>query len=253
MHSTNLGRIERGQRATSPVVVSALLDLYNVPADEENPIRPELLKLAGEARKRGVWQQLPEGALGEEFREYVDLEAEARELRTYAAELLPGLLQTEAYASAIRVATLPTATDDQTATWLDLRAGRQRRLKDSQPVLLWAVLSEAALRRQVGGAAMAAQLRYLVDLGAYPNVQLQVLPFSAGAHGGMDGAFTILEFLESDPDVVYVESRTQALYLEETEVVATYADLYGRLMAQALSPDDSERFIRRCAVEMEKK
>ena len=110
---------------------------------------------------------------------------------------------------------------------------------------MWAVLDEAALHRRVGGSGlMRLQLEHLLEVGALPNVAIQVLPFGAGAHPAMGRPFVILVFPERvDPDVVYLEDLTSAFYLEDTDEVDRYNVFFNHLRATALSFDDSAALI----------
>jgi hypothetical protein len=107
------------------------------------------------------------------------------------------------------------------------------------PPQYWAVIDEAVLCRPVAGPkAMAAQLAQLIELGSLPHVTLQVIPFSSGAHAGMEGAFLILGFPEqADPDVVYVENTSTGVYMEEPPEILRYTLKFDHLRASALGPD----------------
>lgn len=239
---STLYRIESARRGVKPGDVLLLIDLFTrsgeVVITQEQ--RDELLRLAREARKRGWWQTYS-GAVAEPFLVYIGLEAEVSTLRAYAGELVPGLLQTEPYARAIRRASLVAADDEQTDRWTALRMARQRRLTEGDPVRLWAVLNEAALHRTIGGPqVMGDQLTRLAELAKLPNVTIQVLPFSAGAHPAMDAPFIILGFPErGDQDVVYIEHTSQAMYVETANAVDRYTLAFDHLRARALDPDES--------------
>jgi uncharacterized protein DUF5753 len=108
---------------------------------------------------------------------------------------------------------------------------------------LWFILDEAVLHRPVGPpAVMRRQLQRLVDMSALPNVTLQVLPFSAGPHAGMDGEFTIFSFSDpADPDLVYIENSGADLYLERQDRTERYRLIFSHLQAAALNPVESVR------------
>jgi hypothetical protein len=235
-------RIESARRGVKPGDVLLLLDLFDRTGRVEiTPVqREELLRLSREARRRGWWQSYT-GAVPEPFVVYVGLEAEVATMRAYACELVPGLLQTEEYAREVRRAFVPVSDPDQTDRWLALRMARQRRLTGEHPVRLWTVLNESVLRRVVGGpAAMARQLARLAEAAELPNVTVQVLPFAAGAHPAMDAPFMVLGFPErTDPEVVYIEHMTEALYLETRPVVDGFTLAFDHLRARALDPDGS--------------
>lgn len=141
----------------------------------------------------------------EDFAEAAEAEAQATAIRQYAPLLIPGLLQTPAYARAVNRAYAPTAPEETIDEWVDGRLERIRLLDHPTKPVLWAVLDEAALRRETGGrAVMAEALRHITDLAHRNRVIVQVLPLSAGAHAAMDGALKLMEF-EQAPPLVYFE------------------------------------------------
>jgi hypothetical protein len=130
-----------------------------------------------------------------------------------------------------------------------VRLERQKRLTAADAPSLWVVLDEAVLRRQVGGpAVMAGQLAHIGQMAGQPNVTVQVLPFTAGAHPAMLGSFTLMQFPDpADKDVVYLEAETGALYLEKPQDVARYSLMIDYLRAQALGPAESRALIAQLA------
>jgi hypothetical protein len=129
---------------------------------------------------------------------------------------------------------------------------RQALLHREDPPALWVVLDEAAIRRQVGGAeTMAEQVNHLANVAVLPHVDVQVIPFGAGAHPGAPGGFVILGFADpADRDVVYIETMAGDLYPEGDAEVQGAAQAFDRLRAMALSPDDSASMIRDVAKEL---
>ena len=246
-NASTISRWETGERRVRPVDLRRLLDLYDVHGEQ----REVLLTLARQARERGWWRSYTD-AVPAWFEVYLGLEAEADTIRDYAAELVPGLLQTADYYRAFMRAA-PAAGDEETIERkAAVRLARQERLTGEDPPRLWAVLNEATIRRVVGGATtMRAQLQHIAEMADLAHVTVQVLPFRAGAHPAMDGSFIILGFPEpADPDVVYVESQAGSLYLERPPEVERYAAMYNHLMAKALDPDESQALIARAAAEM---
>ncbi|HEX3590503.1 MAG TPA: helix-turn-helix transcriptional regulator [Pseudonocardiaceae bacterium] len=231
--SSKISRIETGHVGVSPKDARELLRLYGVPGDDLEA----LVQLAREARRKGWWHSYNEVFTGA----FVGLEAEASSLRAYQALLIPGLLQTEDYMRAVIRAARPDATPPQVDKRVHARVARQRLLTEPDPPRYWAIVDEAVLCRSVGGdAVMRAQLEMLLGKAALPHVTIQVLPFSVGAHAGMEGSFLILGFPEqADPDVVYVDSTTAGIYLEEPAEILRYTLMFDHLRAAALSPDDS--------------
>ena len=243
-----ISRWETGDRRIRPADLRALLDIYDIGGDQ----REVLLTLAREARQRGWWQSYSSDAVPEWFQVYLGLEAEAASIHEYAAELVPGLFQTADYYRAF-MRTAPAAGDEEAIERkIAVRAGRQERLTSDDPPECWAVLNEAAIRRVVGGTeVMRAQLQHIAALADRPQINVQVLPFRAGAHPAMDGSFIILGFPEAlDPDVVYLESQTGSLYLEKLPEVDRYQAMFNHLVAKALGPEESIRLIAQVAAEM---
>ncbi|HEX5114966.1 MAG TPA: helix-turn-helix transcriptional regulator [Pseudonocardiaceae bacterium] len=231
--ASKISRIETGHNGVSPRDARELLRLYGLPGDQVEA----LVQLAREARKKGWWHSYQEAFTGA----FVGLEAEASSLRAYQALLVPGLLQTEDYTRAVIRAARPDATVAQVETRVQARLARQQLLTEADPPQFWAVIDEAVLCRPVGGPrVMREQLRWLADRAALPHVTIQVLPFSAGAHAGMEGPFLILGFPEqADPDVVYVDNTTAGIYLEDPAEILRYTLMFDHLRAAALGPDDS--------------
>lgn len=231
--ASKISRIETGHVGVTPRDVRDLLELYGVTGDQ----REALVQLAREARQRGWWHAYNEVFTGT----FVGLEADASSLRAYQALLIPGLLQTESYAREVFRAMRPDADTVDIDRRVAARMTRQQLLTDANPPTYWAVIDEAVLHRAVGGAeVMAEQFDQLLRISALPHVTMQVVPFSAGAHPGMEGPFLILGFPEQeDPDVVYVDSTSSGLYLESPSDVRRYGLMFDHLRAAALKPDDS--------------
>lgn len=237
--------LENGRRIIKPRDVRDLCRLYGV---QDQRLVDDLMRLARDSGRQGWWNDYGDIAYGA----YIGLEAEAATIRTYEPLMVPGLLQTPAYARAIIAGTIPHASDDQAATRLQVRLRRQDRLTaPDNPLRLWAVLDEAALRRVVGSReVMREQLEHLNNLGDRPHITVQVLPHEVGAHPGVSGQFSLLEFSDAtDGSVVYLERFTSDLYLEKRSDVRLYSDMYAHVQAKALSPDGSRKFLAETAEE----
>lgn len=176
---------------------------------------------------------------------FAGLEQTASTMRTYEPTVLPGLLQTPAYAEAILRADITERTDEDVARLVEMRLDRQAVLtRVPSPLYLSAVVDEVALRRIAGNRrVMADQLDHLLDVAGLPNVELQVLPFAAGAHAVGFGAFYILAFPWGH-ESVYVENRATAFHLESPAEVAAHAAVFAELARLALTPADTVEFIR---------
>ncbi|MEV6733752.1 MULTISPECIES: helix-turn-helix transcriptional regulator [unclassified Streptomyces] len=238
-----ISHLENGRRTIKPRDVRDLCALYGV-ADPQ--LVDCLMRQAGESGRQGWWVTFGEVP----YAVYVGLESEAAAVCSYEPLVVPGLLQTPAYAAAVIAETIPLATAEQAAARLEVRLRRQNRVHHpARSFRLWVVLDESALRRVVGSPAiMREQLEYLNHLGAQPHVTVQVLPHSVGAHAGVSGQFSVLRFADaSDGGTVYLERFTSDLYLEKRSDVQRYSVMYEHLQAQALNPDDSRWFITQAA------
>ena len=231
---SKISRMELGRVSFKERDVADLLTLYGVSDDQE---RAAMLALAREANTPGWWNRFSDILPGW-FQSYLGLEAAAALIRTYEVQFVPGLLQTDDYARAVILLAHDRATADDIERRVALRRERQQALLRKEPVELWAVVDEAALRRPIGGyAVMRRQIQALIESTELPNVRLQIVPFHAGGHAAAGGAFTILRFPDRDlPDVVYVEQLTSALYLDKREDVDQYAAAMERLCVKADPP-----------------
>jgi transcriptional regulator with XRE-family HTH domain len=232
---STISRMETAQVGVRTNDLRPLLDIYKVSGMQ----RDELLQLAREGRQQVWWQEykdLPTAAVA-------SLETEAASILQYAAQLVPGLLQTEEYARAVLQAIHFQAGPEKVARRLELRVARQALLTGKDAPQYWIVLDEAVLRRAIGGRqVMHAQLERLIDAAELPNVTLQVLPFAAGAHAGLDGEFTILSYRDpEDPDVVFIENTGGDAYIEDSGVTRRYNSIFDHLRAAAQNPAESMR------------
>ncbi|MEV1006181.1 helix-turn-helix transcriptional regulator [Streptomyces sp. NPDC049881] len=232
---SKLSRLEAGRTVPTPGDVTQLLDLYGVTDPAE---RDRLAKLTREARKKGWWQLYSDIP----YSTYIGLESAAESMLTFQT-VVPGLFQTSRYAEEINRATVPGLSDEASEQRLDVRMERQQVLSGPDPLMVRAVLDESALRRRIGGAdVMREQLDRLLELSELPNVLLQVVPFSAGAHPGtLAGPFVILRFADKeDPDVVYVEANSDS-YPDDAH---QYTLLFDNLRGSALSVTQTQAMIR---------
>lgn len=226
-----LHRIETGKVPVTVANVRALCWLYGVDASTTDA----LAELALGTSQEEWWDANP--VIPDWFKLYVGLEASAVRISCYDGEVVPGELQTEAYARAVFLCE-QVEEEETIERQVKLRMQRQRALFGRSPApRLVTVLGEGALTRQVGGEkVLAEQVQHLRDVAALQHVELRVLPFSAGAHAAMAGAFRILEFDDpEDPDVVYLESHVGALYLEEQHEVEEYRRVF-QLITKASVP-----------------
>lgn len=234
---SKISRIETSRVKAKPGDVAELLDLYGV----TSPDRDALLNLATEANQRGWWT-----AFGDVFTgSYIELEHDASLIRSWQAQLIPGLLQIEEYARAVIAAARPDENADSIEMRVKARMARRTLLGEERAPTLHVVIDEAVLRRRIGGpAVMRRQLSYLWDAAHRPNVTVQVLPFAAGAHAGVEGSFIILSFDDpADPDVPYSEGPFGDVYPESTGEQARIRLNWDRISNAALPHQESAAFI----------
>lgn len=234
---SKVSRVETGHVTALPRDVRDMLELYGV-SDEQ---RDELLQVARDARKKGWWHaysDVPRSA-------YVGFESAAERISSYETTLVPGLLQTTAYARAVIRALCPDVHPEEIEHRVELRRFRQALLMRDEPPMIHWVLDEAVLRRPVGGPkVMQEQLRSLVTAAELPTVTLQVLQFDAGEHIGMYGPFIIMTFRDAaDSEMVYLEHATRESYLEAEQEVRHYRMAFDQLCAMALEPNQSVEFL----------
>ncbi|GAB3481312.1 helix-turn-helix domain-containing protein [Amycolatopsis cihanbeyliensis] len=238
---SKISRIEHGDVGVRPIELRELLDLYGVGKDERGRVE-ELARLARQRRPRTTYGS----AIPDWFRKFVNLEEVASEIRTYDSELVTGLLQTGDYARALIEAT-PLHRPEEIDRVLAAREARQRLITGDEPIRVWAVMSEGAVRRVVGGReVMAAQLEYLAELGRQPHITIQVVPFGAGAHPSTGFNFSLLRFPDDDgADIAYLEHLTGASYLDRDrpQEMKIYEITFNALSAAALPPADSLRLL----------
>lgn len=234
-----VAKIERGQVPLRDPDVRALCHLYG---QTDELVIDRLLALAKADRERrkahGWWNQYPQLAA---MAEYVALEDIATNVRTWQLAVVPGLLQTPDYARALAVGNGHWEDPDEIEPFVESRMARQERLRGDNPLELWAVIHEAALRQLVGGRqVMRGQLGHLLDVGRKPNVKLQVLPYLAGAHPGMNSAFTIVSFAEPGAlDVVHVDTTSSTLWLESNTDADRHNVLFDRVTRLSLAQRNS--------------
>lgn len=175
------------------------------------------------------------------FQQVAELEARAVEICAFQTHMVHGLLQTDAYVRAVLGAFDPTGLDDRTA----VRLARQRLFDKEEPPVFWSVVSEAALLLEVGGReTMRDQLAHLLSFEDNPRINIQVLPFSAGAHPGLTGSFSLFHFA-TDPTILYTERYGNGHPTANPDSVKDCSLRYDHLRAAALSLKDSAELIRR--------
>ncbi|MET7320706.1 helix-turn-helix transcriptional regulator [Streptomyces sp. NPDC005549] len=245
-----ISRIENGHVPVRTPDLIALMQTYEVQDAETRERLGSLARRANRRRREGWWHQYG-AVLADTYRDYIEMENICDGIKTFQAQLIPGLLQTPAYGRAITVASRAWQSAEEIDQFVQVRIARQERLADEAPLELWAVLAEGVLRQQVGGpAVMRDQLEHLATMAEQPNITVQVLPFSRGAHSGMFGPYLLLSFPRvSALDLVLTETPIGNIWMEQESEVAHYRDLFDDARTSALPPTESLRLIRRIAKE----
>jgi transcriptional regulator with XRE-family HTH domain len=246
--ASKVSRIENARQAPRLADVRKLLDLYDV----ESAHRDQLLLLARDAVRKGWWEAFSD-ALPDQYASYIGLEIEAEEIWQWETQVVPGLLQTEAYATAVEEWSHSTEVipPSRVNARVEARLARQSVLTRQDPLRLSIVLDEAVLLRRFGDArVMREQLQYLQELSDLSNIDLQVLPLD-GPHPIPSGSFTLLQFPEIGGikfhDVAYIEHLNGCSYLEEETETYRHRLSFERLSAEALGPEMSVERISRIA------
>ncbi len=228
--------------------VLALLDLFGV---SEERTREGLLQLSDDVWRKGWWDDYA-STVGRRYTDLLWLQSRAERLRTYAAMLVPGLLQTREYAETlIRNSATPDTSEEQIERMIELRMTRQQMLGGDTPVSFAAVVDESVLRRVIGGSdVLRGQLNKLLEVAERPNVEVRILPLLRGEHAGLDGGFWLYEMPSLYPDVTGVESLAGQLYVEEDAAVDRFQQAYAQLSAAALDGKESAALIVATAKEL---
>ncbi|MET9441637.1 helix-turn-helix transcriptional regulator [Streptomyces sp. NPDC006610] len=242
---SKISRLENGRRSISQRDVRDLCGVYEV---EDHRVVESLMQMAKDSRQQGWWHSFGDIP----YSVYIGLETDAASLRVYDPQVVPGLLQTRQYAEALITGALPETAPADIEKRVQVRMRRQERITTADnPLRLWSVLDEAALRRIVGNRSlMRDQLEFLIEQSQLPHVTVQVIPFELGSHPGLNGQYAILEFPDAtDSSVVYIEGVTSDLYLEKPNDVQKYSVMYEHLRAQALNVEQSREYISKVAKE----
>lgn len=238
-----ISRVENGKVSISKAELEALLNLYKPPEKDKLWCR-ELAK--GARRRRGRPKDETTLYLGPKwFRAFQDFEQSATEVMMVGSEVLPGILQTEDYVRGVFAGRGDDPNGKAVEDTVRVRQARQSVLTRENAPHFSFVLSESALRRQIGGAeVMTAQLQHVAEMALLPNVTVQVLPFDTRSYVDAGYDFVIFRFdQDTSTDIVYIEIYGDAIYLDKPpEAVRRYTDLLSRLYGVALGPVESRNF-----------
>lgn len=256
--SATISRLERGDSRPRLVDVSAMLDLYasRLPSSVTPGLRRELLDLARDSRKDAWFEEyrdvLSSDMTADDLQKYIELESDATEFHSFEPGLIPGLLQTRGYASAVAELRFPSHPERQKKRFVDFRMARQRVLDHLR---LHVVIGEGAIRRAPGSPkVMIEQLEHIANelRGGRENVVIQIAPVSLPVRAATTGGSFVVMRLRDDPgaaDVLCLEKLDGVDYLRTPEVVARYKAAFEDLAASALGRKASLSFIEEVIAE----
>ncbi|WP_434595384.1 helix-turn-helix domain-containing protein [Streptomyces sp. A5-4] len=224
---SQIGSVEQGRRPLRMDLAEQLERVFKVPKVFTSVVNEQLKE------PHPSW-----------FQPFAAAEAEAVALSTYNAQLIHGLLQTEAYARAVHLAYRPALDDEELERRVAARLARQQLLTRTPAASLSFILEEVTLRRPIGGwDVMRQELNHLLVVGQLRHVEIQVMPTERFTHAGLGGSFTLVE--RADQEVgVYLEVQDNGRLIGDRRPVSKIARRYGILQSQALSPEESAEFIR---------
>lgn len=245
--ASKLIRVEGGRSSITKVDLDALLQQYGLTSESQ---RERLQRLNRGARAVGWWDAY-RNDVAAQYLNYVGYEAGAAFIRQFPGTVVPGLLQTPEYAEALTVISVESV---KVAPVVKLRLQRQSELAQREiPPRQHYVLDEAVIRRHIGiqkdPAIMPNQLMEIVRRAERDErITVRVIPFGVGAHAGLSGPFTLLEFDGGLPDILYRDAGRDAIDLiSNDDQVAEYRDDFERLLDVALSAGESLEFVRSAA------
>lgn len=238
---STVNRYELGQVEVNWATVRVLLACYGASTEQVT----EAERLFEQVREEPRSVRLPAGT-PKAFRKLINGEREAMLERVLAPYVVPALLQHERYARALIASDdhlkRPTAVPGKV---LDTRLKRQEPLEGPDPLRLHALLDEAVLHREIGGPdVLREQLAHLLVVAARPNITLQVVPFTAGSYGSMNGPVTIVDYPEPDSTPgVYLEYPGDGAWVDNPSDVQRFTTMFDDVTHQALGPHDTTNLI----------
>jgi transcriptional regulator with XRE-family HTH domain len=246
---SKLIRIENGSVSISTNDLKAILQYYKITDSDRVE---DLIAMGRVARERSWWSEYRDVASRQTL-QLIEYEAAAMISRNFQLSVAPGLLQTEDYARAVLDEYNSGRTPEEVDTLVGIRMRRQELVDRADPPLLFFVLDEAVVRRQVGGpAVLRGQLQRFLEVSARPNVTLEVVPFSAGIHPGTLGPFVIHEFPDdADDDTLYLENQQgEFINRDDPDEILAYRERFEQLREASLGPAGTERLLARLAAEL---
>jgi transcriptional regulator with XRE-family HTH domain len=240
-------RWERGERVPSPESVSGYLAVLGVSSSE----RDRILDMTREAEDEPVNSvSVGIGGMHDLLTALLEFERTATAITDVSPLLIPGLLQTSDYVRAIMGSGLPESEIDTRAT---LRVGRRDLITNPRSRTMYsAFIGEGVLHQPIGSdEVLAEQLRYVNKVGELDNVDIRVIPRSAGWTPAHAGPFLLLEFAKATP-VVHLEHHRSSAFLRDKGDVDAYEAAVQDVRRVAMSPEESAELIAEVANKMER-
>lgn len=179
------------------------------------------------------------------FRRWAQLEQLAITLYTYECRMIPGLLQTEAYAQALFAGQLPPLDDAQIEERWAARAERQKLLRERPNTAFSFILEEHLFLRRTGGVDVTRELiDHVLEIEELRNVEVQIMPLAHGTHAGLAGPMQLLETAENQW-FAYNEGQRAGLFVSDPKEISVLQRRYARMRSQALTPGDSVSLLER--------
>lgn len=246
---TTLGRFEKGTVRIRRPYVKEMVDFYGISNRHD---RDALMQLNEDAWRKDWWEG-DTSDLETAFLDYTWLESRVNVIRQFEAMLIPGLLQTRDYATAVMErGPSKEATPDRLERMVDLRLTRQHIVHGDKSVQLSVIVDESVTRRPIGGPdVLREQLQQLLTLMRAKHVELRCITVDSGWHPGVAGSFTIFDMPDPYPNVAYTENLVGRTFLEDQRKVTHFRQAYDELCQQALSQQESDKFIRQRIKDLE--
>lgn len=241
---SKVNRIEQAKTGISTSDLKVLLPLYGV--TDRNKTN-ELLDLARAARQPGWWNHYKDVA-SPELLSLIEYESAASAISQFETTFIPGILQTEEYASAILKVFYG---EDSAPKRVELRTRRRELLTSEDAPNFSFILDESIIRRHMRDPAASKQLKYLIDVAERPNATIQILPFTTGLHPGMRGPFEVVQFDDApDESVTFIETIVKDLMVDIPEQTRAYLETFERIREVSLGPSDSLGLMRKAQAEI---
>ncbi|WP_147454987.1 helix-turn-helix domain-containing protein [Saccharothrix australiensis] len=237
-YRTKLNKVENGGLKTTEAEVAELLSLYGVTGQQA----AEVEQLAREARRKVAPSRVPDW-----FKQFVSLSHSANEIRMWSGDLIPGQVQTAAYARECLAESVVISAAEVGPIAEDRERRGNALFQPSAPAV-WVVVGEEALIRRVGTpAVMRGQLERLRALSELPHVSFRVVPLDAGPHPAIGYPFTLLYLERAKSTIAYIEWLTGADYVKKSD---TYTLAFSRIESKALSEDASRAMLDRLIADL---